>query len=62
MARKSKVVTHLIEHESAEINVTDWFGDNAPTIVADVWNLELVKCLIEKYGHIVDDRTLIHHF
>jgi ankyrin repeat protein len=57
MAGKTEVVVHLIDHEGAEINSTDCFGYNAITIAAEVGNLEILKLLIDKGGHIVDDRN-----
>jgi ankyrin repeat protein len=57
MAGKTEVVTHLIEHEGAEVNALDRFGYNSITMAAEVGNLDLLKFLIEKGGHIVDDRN-----
>jgi ankyrin repeat protein len=57
MGGKQEVVTHLIEHEGAEVNVLDRFGYNAITMAAEVGNLDLLKFLIDKGGHIVDDRN-----
>jgi ankyrin repeat protein len=57
MAGKQEVVTHLIEHEGAEVNALDRFGHNSITMTAETGNLDLLKFLIEKGGHIVDDRN-----
>jgi ankyrin repeat protein len=54
---KTDAVAYLIDHEGGDVNARDRLGCNSVLMATEAGNLEMIRFLMERSAHVIDDRN-----